>query len=144
MVLDECGLSAYHLFVLVGLNFLSVISNSYQSLKTSRNALQGAASGSKFLSVTKDVPKRCTRGRERIKIPISKIPISQSLEERQQAEANEPIWRFESELTAAGLLGPGRAAEIRHEVEQRVEQAAQAALAAADASPKDAFTDVFA
>ncbi len=139
MVLDECGLSAYHLFVLVGLNFLSVISNSYQSLKTSRNALQGAASGSKFLSVTKDVPKRCTRGRERIK-----IPISQSLEERQQAEANEPIWRFESELTAAGLLGPGRAAEIRHEVEQRVEQAAQAALAAADASPKDAFTDVFA
>ncbi len=125
--------------MLVGLNFLSVISNSYQSLKTSRNALQGAASGSKFLSVTKDVPKRCTRGRERIK-----IPISQSLEERQQAEANEPIWRFESELTAAGLLGPGRAAEIRHEVEQRVEQAAQAALAAADASPKDAFTDVFA
>lgn len=66
------------------------------------------------------------------------------LEERQQAEANEPIGRLESDLIAKGLLTPQGAAEIRREIDQLVEQSVQTALTAAEANPDDAFTDVFA
>lgn len=66
------------------------------------------------------------------------------LDERQQAEANEPIGRFERDLIAKGLLTPQEAAGIRREIDQLVEQSVQTALAAAEASPEDAFTDVFA
>jgi pyruvate dehydrogenase E1 component alpha subunit len=64
--------------------------------------------------------------------------------EREQAEANDPIRRFEDALISGGRLSPDRASEIKKEIEQTVEQAVQTALAAPDANPEDAFKDVFA
>lgn len=64
--------------------------------------------------------------------------------EREQAEANDPLRRFEEELVSGGHLSRDRAAELKKEIEQTVEQAVQTALAATDANPEDAFQDVYA
>ena len=65
-------------------------------------------------------------------------------EEREQAEANDPIRRYEDDLLRLGLVSRAEAAETKREIEQMVEQAVQTALAAADPNPEEAFNDVFA
>ena len=64
--------------------------------------------------------------------------------EREQAEANDPIRRYEDDLLRLGLVSRAEAAETKREIEQMVEQAVQTALAAADPNPEEAFNDVFA
>lgn len=64
--------------------------------------------------------------------------------ERERAEASEPIKRFEDYLTSQGHLTAKDAAETKAEIDARVEQSVQTALAADDPLPEDALRDVYA
>lgn len=64
-------------------------------------------------------------------------------EEREEAEAKDPIKRFEAYLLANGYLEAGDIEKMKGEVEARVEQALGEAMAAAEAAPEDALKDVY-
>lgn len=63
--------------------------------------------------------------------------------ERERAEAEEPIKRFEDALISQGHLSIGDAATMKSEIEALVEQSVQKAAAAADPLPEDALKDVY-
>jgi acetoin:2,6-dichlorophenolindophenol oxidoreductase subunit alpha len=65
-------------------------------------------------------------------------------EERERAEANEPIRRFEEVLIANGHITRDSAAQMRQEIERLVEESVEFAAGAADPRPEDALEDVFA
>ena len=64
--------------------------------------------------------------------------------ERKQAEANDPIKRFEDYLVSKRQLSAADVLEMKAEIEARVEQSVQKATAADDPLPEDALKDVYA
>ena len=63
--------------------------------------------------------------------------------ERKQAEANDPIKRFEEYLVSHDHLSAADILETKAEIEALVEQSVQKAMAADDPLPEDALKDVF-
>ena len=64
-------------------------------------------------------------------------------EERERAQANEPIKRFAERLLAQGIADQPALDEIREDLEAEIEQAVESAMAAPDPDPEDALEGLF-